>query len=392
VLPLGWLLAVNALAHAPFESSIEVIVGESLQVDIKMGIKVGDDLLKMLGLSQTAIAELHRPRETEDAFVTLDRTAAARLFEVQCDGDILGDATVQFNSDGRDAWFRITFQHAATGELLLTAKFLKHIPNPDGCPIIVIGGLGKEIGGALLTGPLRTFQVSVSKPVAPAPLHEAIAQVDPVTNEVIDSARAVAPPEPAATLAPSLAPRPTFWEFLHLGVHHILAGTDHLLFLGALLIRVRRLRTMFWVITCFTLAHSVTLALSAMDLASIASRLAEPVIAASIIAVGIENLVRENQADRCWLAGGFGLIHGFGFAGALRETGLGRSGSEMLIPLASFNLGVEIGQLGVAAVAIPLLFALRKQPRFEKFGVPAMSVAVILVSSYWFIQRAFPGW
>ena len=177
-----------------------------------------------------------------------------------------------------------------------------------------------------------------------------------------------------------------FW----LGVRHIAEGTDHLLFLLALLLSAAR--TSLWnivkAVSGFTLGHSLTLAIGAFGLVSVPSRWVEILIALSIIVVCAENLLRQNApADRFWLAGGFGLIHGFGFAGALRETGLGESGASVAVPLASFNLGVEAGQLIVVAIVLPLLFLMRRWRVFELHGARAISIAVIAVSGYWFLQR-----
>jgi len=83
----------------------------------------------------------------------------------------------------------------------------------------------------------------------------------------------------------------------------------------------------------------------------------------------------------------FGLLHGFGFASALRETGLGGNGASIVMPLFAFNLGVEMGQLAVAAVVVPLLFWMRRAPAFARFATPTISTAVIVVSSYWFLER-----
>jgi hypothetical protein len=154
---------------------------------------------------------------------------------------------------------------------------------------------------------------------------------------------------------------------------------------------VRKPVAMLGIISCFTLGHSVTLALAAWDLVRISPRIVEPLIALSIIVVAVENLVRkEAAADRYWMAGGFGLIHGFGFASVLSATGLGQSGAAMAVPLFSFNLGVELGQLAVMAVVVPLLFALRRWPAFERRGATVLSVAVIAMSSYWMWERVVP--
>src|SRR6185295_4944850 len=131
-----------------------------------------------------------------------------------------------------------------------------------------------------------------------------------------------------------------------------LTGYDHLLFLGGLLIACRRFSTMAGIVTCFTIAHSITLALAALDVLAIPSRVVEPLIAASIVFVGIENLVRRGAEPkgRWALTFVFGLVHGFGFASVLRDLGVGRGGHGLLVPLFTFNLGVEVGQVAVAAI------------------------------------------
>lgn len=180
-----------------------------------------------------------------------------------------------------------------------------------------------------------------------------------------------------------------FGEFLRLGIHHILTGYDHLLFLFALLIVCRDLRTAAVLISCFTLAHSLTLALSTFGLVSLPSRYVEAAIAASILYVGVENLLRGDSLlrGRWLLTFGFGLIHGLGFAGVLREMGVAQTGAAAVIPLLAFNGGVEVGQLAVAAVVLPLIWTLRKRPAFLRVGVPACSVLVVLAGGYWLIER-----
>jgi hydrogenase/urease accessory protein HupE len=197
--------------------------------------------------------------------------------------------------------------------------------------------------------------------------------------------------ETKAGEAPSAAGRSSsFWGFLKLGVEHILTGYDHLLFLLGLLVACRRFRTMAVVVTCFTLAHSVTLALAALDLVALSPRVVEPLIAASIVFVGVENLLRRDEPRWRWaLTLAFGLIHGFGFAGVLREAGLGSSGAGLLVPLFSFNLGVELGQVAVAGVVLPLLWKLRRLPWFERYGQLVISLFVLLAGAYWLVQRLF---
>jgi hydrogenase/urease accessory protein HupE len=184
-------------------------------------------------------------------------------------------------------------------------------------------------------------------------------------------------------------PQHTCGAFLAVGIVHILTGYDHLLFLGGLLLVGGRLRSVAKIITSFTVAHSITLGAATFDLVRLSSRLVEPLIAATIVFVGIENLVRRGEVDRRWvLTFVFGLVHGLGFASALKELGIG-AGAEAAVPLLSFNLGVEVGQLAVAIVVLPAIWRLSARPLFAKRFVPACSVAVALVGTYWLVERAF---
>ena len=200
----------------------------------------------------------------------------------------------------------------------------------------------------------------------------------------------VSPPVSAADVAEPERPRrgTVFRTYLWLGIEHILAGYDHLLFLLGLLVACRRLRSAVAVVSCFTLGHSVTLALAALEIVTVPSRVIEPLIALSIVYVGVENLLRRDEPRGRWLITlGFGLVHGFGFAGVLREIGFGGAGNGIVWPLAAFNLGVELGQLAVAAVALPVLVALRRRPALARFEVPAASAVVVALGLFWLVQR-----
>jgi hydrogenase/urease accessory protein HupE len=176
-------------------------------------------------------------------------------------------------------------------------------------------------------------------------------------------------------------------KFIPVGIQHILIGPDHILFLIGLLLLGGTLRRLAWVVTGFTVAHSVTLSLAALNIFSPPARFVEPLIALSIVYVGVDNLlVRKGRDVRVWIAVGFGLIHGFGFAAVLREMGLpaGALGWSLL----SFNVGVEIGQLLIVAAVATAIAALRS--RSELLGqrlVFAGSIVVMTAGTFWFAER-----
>jgi hydrogenase/urease accessory protein HupE len=190
------------------------------------------------------------------------------------------------------------------------------------------------------------------------------------------------------TTRPHSSP-PSFRGFLKLGITHIWTGYDHLLFLLALLVVCRTFRSIVVIISCFTLAHSLTLALATLDLVNFPPRSVEAMIAASIVFVGVENILRRGEEPRGrWaLTFGFGLIHGFGFASVLRDLGVGSGGQGIAMPLLSFNLGVELGQIVVAGLVLPVVWLLRKNEGFMKRGVPIVSGIVALAGLYWFLER-----
>jgi hypothetical protein len=132
----------------------------------------------------------------------------------------------------------------------------------------------------------------------------------------------------------------------------------------------------------------LTLALAALDVVKLSGRIVEPLIAATIVFVGVENVVRGEEPRGRWaLTFGFGLVHGLGFASALRDIGLGAFGTSVVGPLVGFNLGVELGQLAVAAVLLALLWLLRRLPAFARHGTRAASVLVAAIGLVWLCQR-----
>lgn len=179
-------------------------------------------------------------------------------------------------------------------------------------------------------------------------------------------------------------------KFVPGGVYHIFTGPDHILFIVGLLLLGGRLLRLLTIVTAFTIAHSITLSLAALDVINLPARWIEPLIALSIIYVGIDNLLvgKVGRDVRVWIAFFFGLVHGFGFAGVLREFGLPRQALGW--SLFSFNFGVELGQVCVVVVVASLLMWLRnRNPAMGERVAAIGSVGVILAGSYWFIQRVF---
>ena len=178
-------------------------------------------------------------------------------------------------------------------------------------------------------------------------------------------------------------------KFLPAGIHHILIGPDHLLFLIGLLLLGGTLTRLLLIVTGFTLAHSITLSLAALGVLSPPASIIEPAIALSIIYVGVDNLlVRKGRDVRPWIAFAFGLVHGFGFANVLREMDL--PSRALGWSLFSFNVGVEIGQLMVVATAAAVLQGLRRwSPEAGRRVALAGSVAVIIAGGFWFVERVF---
>ncbi len=179
-------------------------------------------------------------------------------------------------------------------------------------------------------------------------------------------------------------------RFVDLGFLHILDGTDHLLFLFCLVIPFRRLRALIPVVTAFTVAHSITLIASAYNFAPDFlwfPPLIETLIAASIVYMALENIAGASTLQRRWMiAFGFGLVHGFGFSFALRQS-LQFAGSHLLTSLLSFNIGVELGQLLVLILLIPLLQLFFRFAVAERMGTIILSALVAHTGWHWMLDR-----
>ena len=177
-------------------------------------------------------------------------------------------------------------------------------------------------------------------------------------------------------------------RYIRTGIEHIFLGYDHIAFLIALLLWAKRLWPVVKVVTAFTIAHSITLALAVLDIVSLPASLTEPLIAVTIIWVAVENFLSRDVGRRWRIAFLLGLIHGFGFAGVLRAFGLP---SEALgLALASFNIGVEIGQVGIVAIAVPVLLAIdriRGPEARRAVVVHAASLTIGALGLFWLVER-----
>lgn len=194
-----------------------------------------------------------------------------------------------------------------------------------------------------------------------------------------------------------------FGQYLVEGIWHIWIGFDHILFLLALLLPAvlvheagrwrgvarfgEALREVLWVVTAFTIAHSITLTLAAMGLVALPSRLVESAIAASVVLAAANNLKPLVEGRRWMVAFGFGLIHGFGFASVLAELGLPQE--TLVLSLLGFNLGVEVGQLAIVAVFLPLAYALRATGFYRRGVFIGGSLLTLAIALVWLIERAF---
>jgi len=182
--------------------------------------------------------------------------------------------------------------------------------------------------------------------------------------------------------------------FVKLGIGHILSGIDHFLFLLCLIIPFRRITALIPIITAFTLGHSVTLIGTAYNLAPIGAwfpPFIEAAIAASIFYMAIENIIGANVNQRWIITGLFGLVHGFGFADVLKEQ-LQFAGSNLLVSLLSFNIGIEIGQLAVLCVFVPALALLLRGRMAGPMGIIVLSAIIANVAWQWMMQRGEALW
>jgi hypothetical protein len=373
----GWVclgLAAAALAHDPGLSSATVrLHPDKLEAILTFALKDADELAGLdtnndgqVSAEEYAAAQERLGKTVADTFEVRFDGTLARATDIRCQLDQNNNVDVYLSIPGRE------FSKLAVRSKMIAGFRLDHrqyfmLQNPGGV----------TLAERLLSANSDTVEIQVDAgPASP-----------PATNAVpAPAAETTRPSAPAKSAGPALR------QFVLLGVEHIGTGYDHLLFLLALLVVTRNFRSALVVITAFTLAHSLTLAAATFNLVQLPARYTEPLIAATIVYVGVENLVRRGDPHGRWmLTFAFGLIHGFGFASVLRDVGVGARAGGVALPLFSFNLGVELGQIAVAAVVLPIIWQSRKREGFVRRGVPVCSAIVALAGAFWFVQRVWPG-
>lgn len=339
-------LGAGAQAHDIGISNVRIEVLET-GAEMELAVK-GRDLEKALGVSfvdpatDQVDAEALAALADEVVALVLARVSVAQGDGVACTPT--ADAP-QPDADGVRVWIEWRCEDAGRG--LVYRNHLFHEANPRAIQNVMI-----------MTG-------------------------DDVTQAVLTSYRT----EQSLTEAP-----PSLVEvagrYIRTGIEHIFLGYDHIAFLIALLLWAERAWPVVKVVTAFTIAHSITLALAVLDIVSLPPTLTEPLIAVTIIWVAVENFLSRDVGRRWRIAFMLGLIHGFGFAGVLRAFGLPQE--ALGLALASFNIGVEIGQVAIVAIAVPVLLAidrLRGPEARRAVVVHAASYTIGAFGLFWLVER-----
>jgi hydrogenase/urease accessory protein HupE len=349
------LLALQeTTAHDPGLSSLTIRPRASgLEATLTLAVKDAAQLVDLDENHDGTVTQVEFARGRRQ----LEATAASEIV-IAANGKVAKDKSISSHLDRNDnVEVRLDFGPTVFSSLLIQSKLIASLPLGHRQYLQVQNSAGETVFERLLSASADRATVQM-----------------PHTNPSIAAREALS----------------TFANFLSLGVKHILTGYDHLLFLFGLLVVARGFVSSLSIVTSFTIAHSITLAGATLNLMQIPSRIVEPLIAASIVFVGVENLLRgEIPKSRRLVAFGFGLIHGFGFASALQETGIASGAGGIVLPLFSFNLGVELGQVMVAAAMLPIIWKLWENPLFIARWTPACSTAVVLLGSFWLVERVY---
>ena len=342
---------VAAEAHQVNLSTARVTLGADRTVSVEVGLK-GSDADRLAG---TGIFDAQRdqvdPARLAASAAPIIAYVSAHIAVTGADGRSCMPGMPSLASDGDGVLFHNSFSCRDVGGDIVYRSTVLTDTDPAARQVVLIGE-GDNAPQALLDAGNTT--VTLSAP------------------------------------APSLLS--TLERYLVTGIEHIFLGYDHIAFLVAVVLWARRLVPVIKIVTAFTIAHSITLSLATLNVVVIPSAIVEPAIAASIVYVAMENFFTRN-IDRRWrITFLFGLIHGFGFAGALREIGLPTN--AVATALAAFNIGVEIGQVAIVSIVVPALIVLdrlmavdRTKPARATPLVYALSALITVLGSYWFVTR-----
>jgi hydrogenase/urease accessory protein HupE len=340
-----------AQAHQVNLSTARVILGADRSVSVEVGLK-GSDADRIAG---TGIFDAQRdqvdPARLDASAAPIIAYVGGHVAVTAADGRSCTPGTPSLTSDGDGVIFRNRYACVNVGgDIVFRSTVLTDV-DPAARQVVLIGE-GDRAPQALLDAANTT--VTLSAP------------------------------------APSLLS--TLERYLVTGIEHIFLGYDHIAFLVAVVLWARQLVPVIKIVTAFTIAHSITLSLATLNVVVIPSAIVEPAIAASIVYVAMENFFTRNIDGRWRVTFVFGLIHGFGFAGALREIGL--PANAVAAALAAFNIGVEIGQVAIVSIVVPALIILdrlmavdRAKPARAVPLVYALSALITVLGSYWFVTR-----
>jgi hypothetical protein len=356
-------------------------------------------------LALAAPASAHKP---SDSYLTLDEPSSPDLalqgrwdialrdldYAIGLDGD----------GDGRLTWDEVKARHAAIAGYALARLHIAR--GGSACRLVA----GEQLVERHTDGTYTVLRFSAACPVAGRLDidYRLFADVDPQHKGLLNlnrrgGALAAVLGSDSPHLAAGVGAASGFGSFVREGIHHIWIGYDHILFLLSLLLPAvlawrdhgwdavagprAALRDVLGIVTAFTVAHSITLSIAALGIVDLPSRWVESAIALSVLLAALNN-IRPLTHGRRWVAAfGFGLVHGFGFARVLGDLGL--QAGALAAPLVGFNLGVEIGQLAIVAVFLPLAYLLRRTVLYRRVVLVGGSGLIMLVAAIWLGERLF---
>ncbi len=341
----------SARAHQVNLSTARVTLGADRNVTVEVGLK-GSDADRVAG---TKVFDVRRnvvdPEQVASSAALITVYVSAHIAVTGTDGQPCAPGAAKVIPDGDGVVFRNTFSCTnVVGDIIYRSTVLTEA-EPSARQVVLIGE-GANAPQALLDASNTTVTLS--------------------------------------------APAPSVWatmqRYLVTGIEHIFLGYDHVAFLVAVVLWARRLVPVIKIVTAFTIAHSITLSLAALNIVAIPSAIVEPAIAASIVFVAVENFFSRNIDGRWPVAFAFGLVHGFGFAGALQEVGL--PPNAVVPALAAFNIGVEFGQVAIVSIVLPALILVdglttadHARPTRAAPLVYGCSGLISLLGCYWFLAR-----